>query len=78
MSYPLHQNTLRCTSQLSEACVTLLTFSAAKFHLDEFVVLQGVFDLGDQGIGEALAPHLEDGAEVVGLAPEEARLRTGQ
>ena len=40
MSYPLHHNALRGTSQLSEACVTLLALGATKLHLDELVVRQ--------------------------------------
>jgi len=63
MSYPLHQNTLRGTSQLSEACVSLLTFSAAKFHLDEFVVRQRTLSLSNDRRRYPMLADQQDGIE---------------
>ncbi len=42
------------------------------------VVFQRAVHFGDQGVGDALAAHLEHGLEIVGLAAQEADLGIGK
>jgi len=61
-----------------EGHVALVAIERGGADLDELVRGEGAVDFGDDGVGEALFPQLQDGVEGVGAGFEGFALCRGQ
>ena len=78
MADPVHELTFRSLSELAEERLARRTIRAARFYLNELMVMQCPLGLAGHPLGETGAADLDDRLERMGLSAQEAALTVRQ